>query len=101
MPARSARHTYRRGAGTVIAAILALSFFAVSPLLLAHHHHENGEREDQCAICLFVSGQVTAAPVPFDAAPQMTTLCLVEPIDETPRAIRSIHFDNERAPPSA
>jgi len=98
---RHARHTYLHRFGSVIAAILALSFFAASPALLAHHHHAIGENDSHCPICLFVTAQVAPAHVPYDAAPQLTTIGLVLTADEITVPALPIHLNNERAPPTA
>jgi len=95
------RHTHRYGAGAVIAAVLALSFFAASPVLLAHHHHANGEDDAHCAVCLFVSSQVAPAHVPQDASPQLTTIGLARTADEIRVPTLPIRLNNERAPPTA
>ena len=94
------RHTHRYGAGAVIAAVLALSFFAASPILLAHHHHAIGEQDTHCAVCLYVSAQVAPAHVPHDAAPQLTAFGLVQTADEIRVPTLPIHLNNERAPPT-
>lgn len=98
---RQTRRTHLHGAGAVIAAVLALSFFAASPVLLAHHHHAIGEDDAHCAICLFVSAQVAPAQVPYDAAPQLTTIGLVQTADEIRVPTLPIRLNNERAPPTA
>ncbi|MGD1048220.1 MAG: hypothetical protein ABR899_05655 [Candidatus Krumholzibacteriaceae bacterium] len=98
---RHTRHTYLHGFGSLIAAILALSFFAASPVLLAHHHHAIGEDDSHCAICLFVTAQVAPAQVPYDVAPQLTTIGLVLTADEIRVPTLPIRLDNERAPPTA
>lgn len=98
---RHTRHTHRHGVGAVIAAVLTLSFLAASPILLAHHHHPNGVDDAHCAICLFVSSQVAPAHVPHDAAPELSTIGLVQTADERRVPFLPIRLDNERAPPTA
>jgi hypothetical protein len=82
-------------------AVLALSFFAASPILLAHHHHVIGDQDTHCAVCLFVSAQGAPARVPYDAAPQLTTIGLVQMADEIRVPALPIRLNNERAPPTA
>jgi hypothetical protein len=98
---RDTRQIYQRGAGAVITAALALSFFAASPFLLAHHHHAIWEDDAHCAVCLFVSSQVAPAHAPYDAAPQLTTIGFVQTADETCVPTLTIRLKNERAPPTA
>jgi hypothetical protein len=98
---RYARHTCRHGVGTVIAAVLALSFFAAAPILLTHHHHPNGEEDARCAVCLFVSSQVTPAHAPYDASPDPTAVGLVKAVDEGLVFFLPIRLESGRAPPTA